>query len=139
MLVLQTLLFSQTVLARFFEFCRFFAEGAPRAEYGQKRTRLIFLLVRIDCRCDLRVAVPARFVLFLQTLDLGLRVRARLVEVFGGVVEFILIKFHLRPGNVNLVLEIFFLRFGSRGQFASKLCNVLLVVFDCLFGVGLSF
>ena len=100
----------------------FFSRNACHARKTfQQRVRLIILFVRIHRRAHDRVrAVIACFVLGLQSLDLRLRIAAGLLEIFVGVVEFVLIEIDLGLGDVDLVLQVVLLRFGGGREFPGQ-------------------
>ena len=101
--------------------------------------RLIILFVRIYRRADHRVrTVLARFMLCLQSLDFRLRIAAGLLEILGGIVQFILIQIGLRLGDVDLVLQIFFLRFRRGRQLLGQLRDIVLIFLDGLLSLDLA-
>ena len=53
--------------------------------------------------------------LFLQLLDPRARISAGAAEVVLGIVQFVLIEFQLRFGNIQLVLKIVLLPLARRG------------------------
>ena len=74
----------------------------------------------------------------LQALDLRLRIAARLLQIFGCVVELVLIQIHLRLGNVDLVLQIVLLRVGRGRQFTRQQRNAFLIFLERQFGFLLA-
>ena len=77
-------------------------------------------------------------VLLLQTLDLRLRIAARLLEVLRCVIKLILIEFELRFGDIELVLQVVLLRFRRRGEPPTKDLDTFLIVLQRLLGFGLA-
>src|SRR5580692_4619781 len=109
--LVQTQLLGLALFLRRLQLIFFLAQRPPCSVHAQESVRWIVLFVRIYRRAeaDFR-AVLARFMLRLQALDFRLRIAAGLLEIFGGVLRLILIQVHLRFGNIDLVLQVVFLR-----------------------------
>jgi hypothetical protein len=80
----------------------------------------------------------AGFVLGLQPLDFRLWIASSLLEILIRVVKFILIQVRLRFGDVDLVLQIVFLRFGDSRQLLREQGDSFLILFNCLFRFDLA-
>ena len=73
------------------------------------------------------VVVRTGLVFLQQALNLTLRISACALQVFVGVVEFVLIEFELSLGDFELVLNIFLGAFGSRRELVGKAGDLVLV------------
>src|ERR1019366_2432973 len=113
--------------------CAFFSQRLPGPEYVQQCVCLIVLLVGVDGRaCGGPRKLVARIMLRFEPFDLGLRIAARLLEILGCVVELILVEIHLGLGDVDLILQIVFLRLGRSGQSPRQLRDRFLILFQGL-------
>ena len=75
--------------------------------------------------------------LFLQLLDPRARISASAAEVILGIVQFVLIEFQLRFGNIQLVLQIVLLPLVRRGELLGELCGAVQVRLDGRLGLSL--
>ena len=75
--------------------------------------------------------------LFLQLLDPRARISAGAAEVVLGIVQFVLIEFQLRFGNIQLVLQIVLLPLARRGELLGELCGAVQVRLDGRLGLAL--
>ena len=80
----------------------------------------------------------SRLVIRLQALDLRFLIAARLLQVLGRVVQFVLIEFHLRFDHIDLVLQIVFLRFRSKRELTREFRKLVLIFLDCLLRLFLA-
>ena len=78
------------------------------------------------------------FVLLLQALDFRLGIAASLLQIFRGIVEFVLIELELRCGDVELILEIVLLRLRRGRNLAREQLDVFLIVLDGLLCLSLT-
>ena len=78
------------------------------------------------------------FVFGEQSPNPGLRVGAGTFEVFGGVVEFVVVEIELSFGDGELVGDVLFLRFGRGGQAMGESLDILLLGLECGFRRGLA-
>src|SRR5581483_755392 len=134
----EVLLFFAGLLESGLQLPFFIAQSAPRLKDTPKRMGCKVLLVWVHSGAGGRRVVTDGLVLFLQALDLGLGIATSLFQVFGGIVQFVLVKLHLRLGDVDLVLQVIFLRLGSSGQLSRQGVDAVLIVFDGLLGVRLA-
>ena len=98
----------------------------------------IVRFMRIHCRTYGGGIVIAGLVFGLQAFDLRLRIAASLLQIFRSVVQLVLIEIGLGLGDVDLILQVIFLRLRRRSQLARQQRDIFLIVPQRLLGFGLA-
>jgi len=69
-------------------------------------------------------------VLLEEALDRALGIAAGALQIFFGVVEFVLIEFELSFGDVDLVLDVFFCTLFRGSELVGEVGDLVLIVLD---------